>query len=132
MATEFTVTFGLRAHDLEPLEVTRQLGMDPTRAHREGEPRPGPRFHAPWPHGLWSLDSPLTKPEPLDAHLRWFLERLEPKSDAIRGFLQRGCTADIYIGCFSDCDQFGAGISAELAERLGKLGIDLVINGYAG
>ena len=124
------VTFNLRGDDLEPSEVTRALAIEPTQKHRKGADRSELRFKGTYPHGLWSLESALPQSEALDAHLVWILGKLEPKRGAIQEILQRGYTAELRIGIFSDCEQVGVGISADLVERIADLGASLELDGY--
>ena len=131
MASRITASFNLRGDDLDPAEVTRSLGIDPTDEHRKGEDRSGPRFKGTWPHGWWSLESALPQSEAFEAHVEWLFDKLEPKRGAIQEILQNGCTADLYIGFFSDCDQVGIRVSAKLVERIAKLGAHLDLSGYA-
>ena len=50
---EVRVTLALYSEDLEPDEVTRALGVQPSSAHRRGERR-GPRS-PPYRQGAWFL-----------------------------------------------------------------------------
>lgn len=55
--------------------LTRELGLKPDHAHRQGDLDPrGRPYHA----DMWSLASPLEKGKELEAHLRWLAERLLP------------------------------------------------------
>lgn len=124
------VSFSLRGDSLDPSEVMRSLRIEPTRGHCKGEDRSGPRFKGAWPHGWWSLESPFPQSEALEVHLVWILDKLEPKRGVIREILKHECTADLRIAFFSDCDQLGVSISAELVERITKLGASLELQGY--
>lgn len=57
------VTLRLMGDDLNPHEITQILGLEPTHAHRRGEPRAGPDFKAPYGSGAWLLTVEVLKPE---------------------------------------------------------------------
>ncbi len=78
---------------LEPLQVSRALGLFPAGAERGGEGLSHQQ-------GTWSLSSRgfVSAPE-LDAHLRWLLDQLEPRGAELQQLLAAGARAELL--CYS-------------------------------
>lgn len=92
-------SFLILRDDLEPEQLTEQLGLEPSFACRRGEPlvrptSPRKRSSAPilpsWT-GAWELASiPAVESNELQQHLDWLLELLEPVEHHLRGFAVPG------------------------------------------
>ena len=111
----------------DPAEVSGVLGFEPTTSGRKGEIRGNGR--PPRRNSIWSLHSPLASQEPLDKHLEWLLDRLEPKADAIGGISQR-YEVDFFCGFSSENGQGGCTFDASLLDRLARLKLPLVLDLY--
>ncbi|MEW6251096.1 MAG: DUF4279 domain-containing protein [Planctomycetota bacterium] len=117
-------SFRLMGGSLDPQAVTRMLGIEPSNAHRRGDPGRG-RRSPPYREGLWSLRAPLDQTAPLEEHLNWLLDRLEGKRSEIEEFVRNGCRTDFYVGYSIDSGQGGPGLAPSLLRRLGDFGVRL-------
>ena len=87
---ETSASFSLRADELVPAEVTALLGIAPTAAWARGDVftnRTGPH-EQPW--GIWRVDSRKegVQAAELEHHIRYLLERLEPRRASLARFLR--------------------------------------------
>jgi hypothetical protein len=71
---EVNVTLALYSEELEPEEVSRALGVEPTSAHRRGE-SPGSRS-PPYLSGAWLLTKHGRDAEPAEAIIDRLLKQL--------------------------------------------------------
>jgi hypothetical protein len=115
--------WGIRSCVLDPARLTKELGIQPSRAWAKGETYLGtaldvktravvPRTYAhPW--GIWAVE---TKGEVIatdaESHVLWLLELLEPRRDIIRRYLQ-------------DPDQYAISCVIWWESNLGHGGFDL-------
>ena len=121
---------------MDPLDVTLALRLPYDHIHRDGEPRltrrrdGGVREYTPYKHGMWSMSSKRWVESPvLDTHLRWLLDQLEPRAEAVRELLQRGVDADFF--CFSEgFSPDPPSIPGETRERASALGVQIDIDHY--
>ncbi|MGH2409603.1 MAG: DUF4279 domain-containing protein [Chloroflexota bacterium] len=121
--------------DLDPAEVTHELGAVPSESHRRGESRPrrnGAGFFAPYPKGIWSIDSEHdVTSEVLGDHIEWLLDRIEPSSDAFLRLVNRpGIEADVFAMWGWDATHGGPRIEPSVLARLGALRIALDVDVY--
>ena len=77
--------------------ITKELGVSPDHQHRKGDLDPGKR---PYPHDMWSLNSPLAKDRELELHLAWLADRLLDRKNYILT-LTKNFKVDIY--CWKNC-----------------------------
>jgi hypothetical protein len=117
---------------LIPDRVTECLGVHPTRSHRRGENRPGPRATQPWQEGLWLLEAPCDPHDPIRVHLEWILDRLESHRMRIDDFLQQGCRADIYVSYALHIQHSGPTFDQELLKRLARFAVPVGLSIYGG
>jgi len=112
------------------------MHLKPTHAHAKGELRSVQRGLRPlgktlaYATGVWLLESALPAGAPLDDHLRWLLDRLEPRKRTVFRMVREGLRADFIIGYFSESGQGGPSLSADTLRRLGRFGCDLGFNLY--
>lgn len=87
--------FTIEGQGLDLEGISRSLGLAPSSTHRKGEPifQAGKRKYL---HDQWSLEVPLDKLEPLDAHLKWLNQQLEPHREFIKSLK---ADAEVYIYC---------------------------------
>jgi hypothetical protein len=95
--------------------------------HLKGQPHGGGR--GVWRESAWILSSPLDKHENLVEHLKWLLDRLEPKADEVRALCAK-YRVDIFCGFSSGSGQGGFILDPETLARLAKLGIPLGLDLY--
>ena len=78
MWSELSVQFTLRGVDLDPVEITNSLGLEPTKTWRAGERVSAivvPRFYT---DSAWRLHSGLPDTINLEEQIKSLLDRLEP------------------------------------------------------
>jgi hypothetical protein len=57
---------------LDPAEITELLGCSPSLSYRTGDPISA-RVNAVRKQGMWLLDSPLGREQPLSVHVLWIM-----------------------------------------------------------
>jgi len=112
------VSVGLKADDLDPAEITRALGIQPTRAFKKGEKPPNRRVAYPW--GIWAYA--VTAEDVNDAAVD-ILNTIEPvvaimHSEAAR----RGAEINVAIFWQPEGGQGGYSLPADIMRRLSALG----------
>ena len=113
---------------LQPEEIEAKLGLKATRTHVKGQPR-SRRYNVPWRHSLWSLESPLSDDHDMADHLKWLLDRLEPRLDVIMA-LSAEYRVDLFCGFSSGSGQGGFTLDSTTLARIAKLGVPLVVDLY--
>jgi hypothetical protein len=129
--------FRLIGERLDPDAVTRAIGLVPSSAHRKDEARPvrlrSPEL-APWPVGLWSLESAddgETNRLSMEGHLTYLLDQLEPKAETIRRLCgEQDLRADFYCGYFMHQSNSGFEFSAATLARISALNASLGFDVY--
>jgi hypothetical protein len=131
MRSELSVTFTLRGVDLDPDEVTRQLGLQPTESWRAGEPsrlvRPA-RFYS---DNAWRLHSGLPATTDLEEQVKSLLTRLEPvwKAAVALGkghYAEFSCVVYSYGGD-RPAISFDNDVVRQIAELNAALDVDLYV-----
>lgn len=125
--------FRVMGPDLDPAVVSQLLELEPTEAHRRGDPRVGKsgRRYSDFAEGLWGWRTDLAKSEPLAEHLRALLDVLEPKAMAFQQLQEMGLRLDLFVGVFGSEGNFALILEQELLSRLARLGVDLVLDVYS-
>jgi hypothetical protein len=82
-----------------------------------------------WRESAWILSSPLDKSENLSAHVKWLLDRLEPKADIVRALCAK-YRVDIFCGFSSGSGQGGFTLDPETLGRLAMLRIPVGFDLY--
>ena len=113
---------------LQPEEIEAKLGLKATRTHVKGQPR-SRRYNVPWRHSLWLLESPLSDDHDMADHLKWLLDRLEPRLDVIRT-LSAEYRVGLMCGFSSGSGQGGFTLDSTTLGRTAKLGVPLVVDLY--
>jgi hypothetical protein len=90
-------SFRIAGNGLDLESITREMGVDPTHAHRQGELG---ELKEPYPTDVWLLSSPLGTSESLDAHLSWLAAVLLPRKEYI---FQLKHTSKVDVFCFKAC-----------------------------
>src|SRR5713226_10670143 len=93
-------SLGIFHDDLDPEEITRLLGLQPTRGWKRGEPR-NPRARTPIPakFGVWLLSTRgIVQSRDVRRHIDWLLDRAEPRGAVFKMLHERGCRTD--LRCF--------------------------------
>jgi hypothetical protein len=123
---------------LDPDTITRATGLSPHLTHRKGQARPrsrtSGRTYAPWPSGMWLLDSSVGLSERgnrLDDHVTWLLDLLEPSAGRLRQLVaEQSLTCDFYCGYFMGQSNTSLGLRARTLGRVAALDANLVFEIY--
>jgi hypothetical protein len=116
--------------DLEPNEVTRLLGCQPSEAWEKGQPMPG-RARAPRANtGGWLLRSDLPKLSELEAKIQNILDRITDDREAWLAIHNR-FRADIFCGLFMHEMNQGFELSPSILRRLADRGLKIGFDIYA-
>jgi hypothetical protein len=127
-----SVSLGVYGDSLEPDEITKLLGQTPTRSGRKGDVRLSPRTNVKlptWKNSFWLCTSPLPDHEPLERHLLWIIDRMEPKRQMLRE-LAKKYKVQFICGFSSENGQGGCTFDSELLGRISSFGISLVLDLY--
>ena len=124
----YHASFRIVGDALEPGEINEMLGLQATRSGRKGE-FAGSLLGNLSQISFWLMDCPLDFRLPMEDHLKWLLERLEPKADAINALAER-FSVEFFCGFSSGNGQGGFELDCTLLERLAKLKAFLVLDLY--
>ena len=128
-----TVCLRFFGDELDPDEVSRALGCQPTRAIRKGESAPG-RYHRVATTGSWLLEGAPADPPDVEEMIRGLLAAVS-SDQWVWTDLTRRFSADIFCGLFLKRENRGfelsAALSAELAARNLVVGFDIYGPGRA-
>lgn len=127
------VTLRICGDDLLPDEITRLLGVSPTRAQTKGDEIIGKttgqvRIAK---AGMWRLSSPDREPEDIDGQIREILG-LATNDLAVWQDITQRYRADLFCGLFMRVSNEGLSISAASLQALGVRGIELSLDIYGG
>ena len=119
--------------DLDPFEITRLLGHEPTNAETKGQQIVGSvtgnvRVAR---SGSWRLVARKQSPGDLDAQIREILSKLTADLNVWRNLAER-YRVDLFCGLFLKGVNEGMSISAEALASLGNRGIEIGLDIYAG
>jgi hypothetical protein len=121
--------FCIYGDTLQPDEMNRDLGLQATNSGLKGERQSKYPRARQLRTSIWFLDSSLDNHLPLQDHLKWLLDVLEPKLDVIHEIAMR-YDARLSCGYSSEHGQGGCTLDAALLERIAKLGVPLVLDLY--
>ena len=118
--------FSAYGDDLDPLALTQELGIAPTRAWRKGDLDPRRRERR---TGQWSLYSRLAKTAELEEHLNDVLLQLDANAQAFASVAERFNGTLQLVGNFND---IGAGLNLpkSVVTRLAFYGLELDLDSY--
>jgi Domain of unknown function (DUF4279) len=125
---EVNATLALYSEELEPQEISRALGVEPTRAHRRGE-RSGPRS-PPAPSGAWLLKANGSAAEPAEAVIDRLLKQL-PEDPAVWRDLRMRHDIQVRFGLHMTGCNKGLSIPSKQVTRIAELGASMEFDVYA-
>jgi hypothetical protein len=128
LVDETRLTLGMRGADLDPSEISEQLGCPPTLAYRRGDARP--RGAPPWPVGAWLLTvegKAPTGPDELFAELFRRLTVAPQVWEELRGRYEVRVSLGLFLGAWNR----GFSLSQEWISRLARMGVGLGFDIYA-
>ena len=123
-------TLRIAGDALDPAEVTRLLGCEPTDSYRKGDVKKSKHQDIVRRTGLWRLEASDRQPEDLDAQIAELLGRLSPDLDAWASLAHR-FELDLFCGFFMKQGDEGLEVSAASLKALGERGIKLAMCLYA-
>jgi hypothetical protein len=125
-------TLRLIGDDLQPAEISAQLGASPTAARTRGERNDGPG-PAVWLTGSWRLSADDADPADPDGQVAQILDQLTDDIAVWRSLGER-FKIDMFCGWFMDEQSEGVSLSAHTLRSLGERGIllDLDLYGWDG
>lgn len=119
-STQFDVTFCFWGWSLDPTEVTRHLGLEPSGAYAPNVPQESPDGSRSTPdHGYWVWrTSSHVSSDRLDDHVRHLVELLEPRAEGVRRARETSDLTQVDIWGASDGNVAWFSCAAELLARL--------------
>ena len=125
--------FQLRGSRLDPDVVTRAVGIEPSRAHKRGDPIRADAERT-FRKGVWSVrsDDALSRTDDhLEDHLRWLLDRLEPSSTQLRRVVaEEALEAEFWCVVDMQARNCDFALQPETIARVGALGATLRLDIY--
>jgi hypothetical protein len=115
---------------LDPTEITRLLGAEPSRGQVKGQALPSQSGTRVARIGMWSLKATATEPEDLNSQVAEILGRLSSDLEVWKSLGDR-FEIDLFCGWFMGGSNEGVSISPETLIALGERGIELGIDLYA-
>src|SRR2546423_7254182 len=102
IAIETNASLRILGEDLDPDQVTNELGLQPDESHRKGDVI-GKRTPLPHKRGYWSIVSSrhMAASAETNDHLRWLVASVEPRLDVLRSYQKRGWLVDLWLGLHS-------------------------------
>ena len=123
-------TLAIHSERVTDEEIAATLGLRATRTHSKGQPRgkAGGRTFV-FKDWAWLLSSPMGGDPDLVRHLKWLLDTIEPKLEAL-GMLRANCRVVLSCGFSSGNGQGGFTLDTDTLGRIARLGIPLVLDLY--
>ena len=124
-------TLRIIGDDLVPDEITHALGASPTKAQIKGEKVVGRKTGnvRVASSGMWRLKAADSKPEDLDAQIRYIFDQLNDDLALWKSFGNR-FKIDLFCGLFMKYGNEGVELSSESLLILGSRGIKIALDVY--
>jgi hypothetical protein len=116
----------IQGDDLDPAEITKALGCEPTEGQRKGDVLVGHNtsIERIAKFGKWHLEASDREPEDLDGQIAGLLRRLTPSLDVWKSIGAR-YRIDLFCGLFMQQTNEGLVLSPGSLAALGERGIEL-------
>jgi hypothetical protein len=127
---EYThATLRIIGDDLDPDEVSELIGLEPTEAHRKGDPNPRTRSpHAPYPTGVWRMESGgQVASRDLRRHVDWLIELLDGREEALARLRDRGYVTNLHAWWVGQ-EVCGPTLSPRQLEGMSRYGLVFTID----
>lgn len=129
--SETAATLRLIGDELDPIEITRQLGRPPSFGHRRGDAVATPNGGTRTPtFGMWSLATDRAKPGNLNTQVTTLLEGLTADPTVWAGLATR-YKVELFCGLFIEGGNQGLALSATTLRALAERSIALDLDIYA-
>ena len=106
----YSATLRVFGDHLDLDEISRRIGIQPTRFHRKGE-KQGLRSPG-FKHDLWWYSPPIAEDRPLEEHINALWEQIRPARDYLVS-LKQIATVDVFLGYRSNIDDDGVQASLD-------------------
>jgi len=125
------VSLGVYSDNLDPDEITRVLGLEPTKAFRKGQIKIGKTTGREYVQrtGAWLLRVPLPEQTAIEEQLKWLLTGL-PDDIKIWRELTTRFNVRMLCGIHMDNPNRGFALSTEIMKRLVERGLGIEFDIY--
>jgi hypothetical protein len=123
-------TFRAFSESLDPDEVSRALGIEPTKCFRAGDERKPNRPYAPYRSGGWLLSTEAFESRDIREHVDRLLDRLEPSAPALARLVEEGARCSVFCFWSSDNGQGGPQLDPTQMARLAALNLPILFDVY--
>jgi hypothetical protein len=112
--------------DLDPVTVSQQLALVPTRVFKKGDLLNGPNGAFPSLFGAWYLSSaPTVSSAEIRVHLDWLLAQLSRREAALAHLRSTGHSIDLECTCLLPENPAVPALTSQQLRALVNLGFDL-------
>jgi Domain of unknown function (DUF4279) len=111
----------------DPDEITRRLGVKPTRVSREGDPIG--KTSKKRPCSAWELYSRLDETEPLERHVQDVLDQLDDNRAEFEKLSREFNGTMEVVGYFRECEP-GPSLEPEIVDRMAEYWLTLDCDFY--
>jgi hypothetical protein len=126
---DIRVSLRVIGDDLDPDEVTRLLGVEPSTAAKKGRLREGTKSQTPQRAGIWTLDLGKSREWLLEDLITAVLDRV-PVSLEVWRQLGARYKIDLFCGLFLERWNRGVDLSPGLLHRIAERGLALSFDIY--
>jgi glycine cleavage system protein P-like pyridoxal-binding family len=113
-----------------PVNVTEQLGIEPTEAWLEGDAKHHKLGFTKFPRNTWTLKAKVAETAPLNEHLANLLEIITPHKDRIRS-LARKYESEFWFVLYADTGNPVIRLSPEIMSELAEFAVPVALDLYA-
>lgn len=126
----YSAAIRIYSETMNAARITEVLGSEATSSHEAGDPvsrcRPAQGYRK---QAMWMLSSSIPGSAPLEEHIVELVAFIEEK-ESILAEIRPECGIDIFCGVFSVDGQGGFYLESSLTSRLGRAGVDLIVDVY--
>lgn len=115
---------------LNPEEITKHLGIEPTTSYTKGEIIRGNKSNRQTKTGRWSLNSKLDDHIDLEEKIRDIIKPILA-NESYWETVTTECEVDLFCGLFLEAENRGFDLSSEIIGELGRLSINISFDIYA-
>ena len=125
------VSLRLFGADLDPDEITKELGITADNSYRNGEIT-GTKTQVRRKTGYWSVSSSERMDELADtsAHLQWIIDIVDSRKAIFNSYRARGWKIDVWLGIHTSEGHGGPTIPSSIIRALGAIDLDVNLDLY--
>lgn len=128
-AGECFATLRIDALDLDPRDVTRRLGMEPTASWHRGDLKGHGRSGHRYERGGWRWTTSSEASDDLNRPLAELLSELRSRREVLREFLSEGAQVDVFA-FWATRKSAGPWLEPEQMAGMAELGVPLLVDVY--